>query len=132
MYWISEDQSEQLVRIADTLGDPPFGRFHRLLALSFSLFAFLVVERYGTASRNCSATRRLLHFIANLIFPFRAQHTRTKGDLQANRRLANRARRSSGLHFFVLFICLVPSLPSSVHALPQTPNTINLRIYIRY
>ncbi|KAG5586080.1 hypothetical protein H5410_046514 [Solanum commersonii] len=23
-------------------------------------------------------------------------------------------------------------LPSSVHALPQTPNTLNLRIFIRY
>uniref|UniRef100_M1A313 Uncharacterized protein n=1 Tax=Solanum tuberosum TaxID=4113 RepID=M1A313_SOLTU len=75
----------KLVGIADTLGDPPFGRFHRLLALAFSLFAYWVVGRYGTASRNCSATHRLLHFIANLIFPFRAQHTGTKGDLQDDR-----------------------------------------------
>ncbi|KAG5606263.1 hypothetical protein H5410_027755 [Solanum commersonii] len=40
-----------------------------------------------TASQNYSATCRLLHFIANLIFPFRAQHTGTKGDLQDDRRL---------------------------------------------
>ncbi|KAG5615022.1 hypothetical protein H5410_014846, partial [Solanum commersonii] len=43
-----------------------------------------------------------------LTFSFWAQHTGTKGDLRANQRLANRARRSSGLHFFVLFSYLVP------------------------
>ncbi|KAG5631404.1 hypothetical protein H5410_003121 [Solanum commersonii] len=42
-----EDHSAQLVGIVDTLGDLPFGRFHRLLVLSFSLFAFGVVGRYG-------------------------------------------------------------------------------------
>ncbi|KAG5599494.1 hypothetical protein H5410_030864 [Solanum commersonii] len=67
-----------------------------------------VVGRYGTASWNCLATRRLLHCIANLTFSFRAQRTGTKGDLQANRRLANWAQRSSGIHFFVLLSRLVP------------------------
>ncbi|KAG5571258.1 hypothetical protein H5410_061024 [Solanum commersonii] len=69
----------------------------------------LIIGRYSTVSWNYSATRRLLHFIANLIFHFKAQHTGTKGDLEANRRLANWARRSSGLHFFVVFSRLVPS-----------------------
>ncbi|KAG5580228.1 hypothetical protein H5410_050855 [Solanum commersonii] len=89
---VAADHSVQLVGIADALGDPPF-----------------VGGRYSNASRNYSATRRLLHFIANLIFPFRAQHTGTKNDLQVDRRLANWAQRSSGLHFFVLFSRLVPS-----------------------
>ncbi|WMV46377.1 hypothetical protein MTR67_039762 [Solanum verrucosum] len=94
--------------MADTLGDPPFGRFHRLLALAFSIFTLRVVGRYSTASRNYSATCQLLHFIANLFFPFKVQHTGTKGDLQADRQLANLARQFSGLHFFILFSCLVP------------------------
>ncbi|KAG5596745.1 hypothetical protein H5410_037977, partial [Solanum commersonii] len=66
------DPSTKLVRIADTLGNPLF-----------------VVGRYGTDSRNFSAMRRLFHFLANLIFSFRAQHTGTKSDLQADRRLTN-------------------------------------------
>ncbi|WMV07821.1 hypothetical protein MTR67_001206, partial [Solanum verrucosum] len=97
-----------LFGIADTLGDPPFGQFHHLLILTLNLFAFWVAGRYGTTSRNCSATSRLLYFIANLIIPFRAQHTGTKDDLQADRRPATWARRSSGLHFFALFSRLVP------------------------
>ncbi|KAG5571356.1 hypothetical protein H5410_061122 [Solanum commersonii] len=100
------DHSAQLVGITNTLGDPPFGRFHRLFALAFSIFALRVVERYSTASRNYSATRRLLHFIANLIFPIRAQHTGTKGDLQVDRRLAKWARRSSSLYFFIFSAAL--------------------------
>ncbi|KAG5620854.1 hypothetical protein H5410_006072 [Solanum commersonii] len=40
---------------------------------------------------------------------FRAQRTGTKGNLQDDRRLANWARRYSGLYFFVLFSRLVPS-----------------------
>ncbi|WMV58447.1 hypothetical protein MTR67_051832 [Solanum verrucosum] len=36
------------------------------------------------------------------------QHTGTKGDLQADRRLTNKARRSSGLPFFILFCRLDP------------------------
>ncbi|KAG5610873.1 hypothetical protein H5410_022154 [Solanum commersonii] len=102
------DYSAQLVEIADTFGDSPFGQFRRLLALALNIFALRVVGRYSTASQNYSAIRRLLHFIANLIFPFRAHHTGRKGDLQADRRLANWVRRSSGFHFFVLFSRLVP------------------------
>ncbi|KAG5631655.1 hypothetical protein H5410_003372 [Solanum commersonii] len=103
------DHSVQLVEIADKLGDSPFGRFHCLLALAFNFFALRVVGRYSTTSRNYSPTRRVLHFITILIFPFRAQYTGTKGDLQADRRLTNWAQRSSGLHFFVLFSRLIPS-----------------------
>ncbi|KAG5585081.1 hypothetical protein H5410_045515 [Solanum commersonii] len=47
-------------RDCDMLGESPF-----------------VIGRYGTASWNCSTTRRLLLFIANLTFSFRAQHTGT-------------------------------------------------------
>ncbi|KAG5571670.1 hypothetical protein H5410_061436, partial [Solanum commersonii] len=78
----AEDQSAQLVESTDTFNDPPFGRFHCLLALAFNIFTLRVVG---------------------------AQHTGTKGDLQADRRLANWAWRSSSLHFFVLFSRLVPS-----------------------
>ncbi|KAG5599758.1 hypothetical protein H5410_031128 [Solanum commersonii] len=68
-----------------------------------------VIRQYGTTLWNYSAIRLLLHFIANLIFPFRAEHTGTKRDLQADRRLANWVRRSSDLYFFILFSRLVPS-----------------------
>ncbi|KAG5610579.1 hypothetical protein H5410_021860 [Solanum commersonii] len=68
-----------------------------------------MIGRYGTASRNYLVTRLLFYFIANLNFSFRAQHTRTKGDLQGDRRLSNCVRQSSGLHFFVLFSRFVPS-----------------------
>ncbi|KAG5620856.1 hypothetical protein H5410_006074 [Solanum commersonii] len=47
------------------------------------------IGRYGTVSRNCLTTCRLLHYIANLTFSFRAQRTGTKGNLQADRRVAN-------------------------------------------
>ncbi|KAG5585584.1 hypothetical protein H5410_046018 [Solanum commersonii] len=76
-----------------------FDLLHRLLAVSFSIFAFWIIGRYSTASRNCSAMRRLLLFIADLIFSFRAQLTGTLGELPCS------------------------FLPSSIHALPQTPNT---------
>uniref|UniRef100_M1DKN5 Uncharacterized protein n=1 Tax=Solanum tuberosum TaxID=4113 RepID=M1DKN5_SOLTU len=39
------------------------------------------IGRYGTTSRNCSTMRRLLPFSADLILFFRAQHTRTNGEL---------------------------------------------------
>ncbi|KAG5610348.1 hypothetical protein H5410_021629 [Solanum commersonii] len=34
------NHSASLVEIANQLGDPPFGRFHRYLALSFSIYCF--------------------------------------------------------------------------------------------
>ncbi|KAG5630903.1 hypothetical protein H5410_002620 [Solanum commersonii] len=40
---IRADHSAQLVGITDTLGDPRFGRFHRLLALAFRIFVLQVV-----------------------------------------------------------------------------------------
>ncbi|KAG5595620.1 hypothetical protein H5410_036852 [Solanum commersonii] len=51
--------------------------------------------------QNCSATHRLLLFIADLIFSFRAQHTGTLGKVKVFRRPAKRIRRSSGLLFFI-------------------------------
>uniref|UniRef100_M1DCZ9 Uncharacterized protein n=1 Tax=Solanum tuberosum TaxID=4113 RepID=M1DCZ9_SOLTU len=74
----AKSHSAQLVGIADALGDLPFGLLHRLSTVAFNIFAFWIIVRYSIALRNCSVTRRLLHFIANLIFPFRAQHTGTK------------------------------------------------------
>ncbi|KAG5571552.1 hypothetical protein H5410_061318 [Solanum commersonii] len=56
----AKDHSTHLVGIADALGDLPFGLLHRL--------------------SNYSATRRLLIFITNLIFSFRAQHIGTLGE----------------------------------------------------
>ncbi|KAG5630663.1 hypothetical protein H5410_002380 [Solanum commersonii] len=55
----------------------------------------------------------------------RAQHTRTIGDLQADRQLANWAWRSSGLCFFFLFSRLVPccQLVSMVCLKIQIPET---------
>uniref|UniRef100_M1DYE8 Uncharacterized protein n=1 Tax=Solanum tuberosum TaxID=4113 RepID=M1DYE8_SOLTU len=55
-----------------------------------------------TASRNRSATRRLLLYLADLIFSYRAWHTRTLGEIIVIRRLAQWIRRSTGLLFFVL------------------------------
>uniref|UniRef100_M1DMI4 Uncharacterized protein n=1 Tax=Solanum tuberosum TaxID=4113 RepID=M1DMI4_SOLTU len=85
---VAKDHSAQLVGIANALGDPPFGLLHRLSAFAFNIFAFWIIGRYSTASRNCSATRRLLPFIANLIFSFRTEHTGTLGEVKAIRRLA--------------------------------------------
>ncbi|KAG5572020.1 hypothetical protein H5410_061786 [Solanum commersonii] len=116
------NHSTLLVEITDQLGDPPFGRFHRRLALSFSIVAFWIIGRHSITSRNCSVICPLLLFTANLIISFRAQDTGTKGEDKIFWRLAEWVRRFSDLHFFVLSAAFVPFLPSSVHAFPQTPN----------
>ncbi|KAG5587325.1 hypothetical protein H5410_047759 [Solanum commersonii] len=70
---------------AELFGDALTAPFHR------QLYCFLqgsIVGRYSTASQNCSATRRLLPFIANLIFSFMAQYTGTLVEIKAIRRLA--------------------------------------------
>uniref|UniRef100_M1DWK6 Uncharacterized protein n=1 Tax=Solanum tuberosum TaxID=4113 RepID=M1DWK6_SOLTU len=84
----AKDHSAQLFGIADAFGDPPFGLLHRLSAFAFNIFAFWIIGQYSTASRICSAMCRLLPFIANLIFSFKAQHTGTLGEVKAIRRLA--------------------------------------------
>ncbi|WMV25039.1 hypothetical protein MTR67_018424 [Solanum verrucosum] len=81
--------------------------------ITFMLFpsTFSRFEALGdriTTLWNCLVTRRLFYFIAELTFSFRAQHIGIKGDIQAYRRLISKARRSSGLRFFVLFSGLVP------------------------
>uniref|UniRef100_M1DUG0 Uncharacterized protein n=1 Tax=Solanum tuberosum TaxID=4113 RepID=M1DUG0_SOLTU len=48
------DHSASFVRIADQLGDSPFGVVHRRLAPSFSIVVLWVMGRHGTASRNFS------------------------------------------------------------------------------
>uniref|UniRef100_M1DD88 Uncharacterized protein n=1 Tax=Solanum tuberosum TaxID=4113 RepID=M1DD88_SOLTU len=79
---VRADHSALLVEIVDQLGDPPFGRFHCHLALSFSIVVFWIIGRHSTALQNCSATRRLLLFTADLILSFRDQHTGTKGEVR--------------------------------------------------
>ncbi|KAG5571271.1 hypothetical protein H5410_061037, partial [Solanum commersonii] len=59
-------------------------------------------RRCGAALQNCSATRPLLLFIANLIFSFRDQHTGTLGEIKAVRWLSQWLRQSSGLLFFII------------------------------
>ncbi|KAG5572349.1 hypothetical protein H5410_062115, partial [Solanum commersonii] len=72
-----------------------------LLILSRWAIWYCFAELIGDAST------ALFHRQLDLFL--QAQHIGTKGDLQAHRRLANRARRSSGLYFFVLFIRFIPS-----------------------
>uniref|UniRef100_M1DMH4 Uncharacterized protein n=1 Tax=Solanum tuberosum TaxID=4113 RepID=M1DMH4_SOLTU len=86
--YAAKDHSAQLVGIADPLSDPPFGLVHRLSALSFNNFKFCNIGRWSTASRHHSATRRLLFYLTDLIFFFRAWHTGTLGETIAIWRLA--------------------------------------------
>ncbi|KAG5611188.1 hypothetical protein H5410_022469 [Solanum commersonii] len=72
----------QTIGTVDALGDPPFGLLYRFSAFAFNIFAFWIIGRYNTALLNCSAIHRLLFFIADLIFFFRAQLTGTMGELK--------------------------------------------------
>ncbi|KAG5631206.1 hypothetical protein H5410_002923 [Solanum commersonii] len=85
---VAADHSASLVKISNQLGNPPFGRFHRNLALSFIIIVFWIIGRHSTTSQNCSVTRRLLLFTADLILSFKAQHTGTKGEDKKFWRLA--------------------------------------------
>uniref|UniRef100_M1E0T8 Uncharacterized protein n=1 Tax=Solanum tuberosum TaxID=4113 RepID=M1E0T8_SOLTU len=76
------DHSASLVKIADQLGDSPFGVVHHRFAPTFSIVVLWVIGRHGTSSRNFSVMRRLLPFSADLIISFRAQHTGTKGEVR--------------------------------------------------
>ncbi|WMV55444.1 hypothetical protein MTR67_048829 [Solanum verrucosum] len=76
------DHSVSFVEIANQLGDSHFGVVHRRLAPTFRIVVLWVIGRHGTASRNFSAMHRLLHFFADLILSFRAQHTGTKGKVR--------------------------------------------------
>ncbi|KAG5586967.1 hypothetical protein H5410_047401 [Solanum commersonii] len=86
--FVTTDHSASLVEIVDQLGDLPFGRFHRRLALSYNIVVFWIIRRNSTASRNCSVTRRLLFSTVDLILSFKAQHTGTKGEDKTFWRLA--------------------------------------------
>ncbi|WMV45581.1 hypothetical protein MTR67_038966 [Solanum verrucosum] len=76
------DHSASLVRIADQLGDSPFGVVHRRLAPAFSIVVLWVIRRHSSASRNFSAMRRLLPFSTDNILSLRAQHIGTKGEVR--------------------------------------------------
>ncbi|KAG5586331.1 hypothetical protein H5410_046765 [Solanum commersonii] len=119
-----------LVGIADALGDPPFGLLHRLSSFPFSIFAFWIIGQYSTASRNSLATCRLLLFIANLIFSFKAQYTGTLGEVKAIRRLAKCIRQSSGLLFFVFSAVLFLFAKSNVYSVSScdTPLSKNVKL----
>ncbi|KAG5606010.1 hypothetical protein H5410_027502 [Solanum commersonii] len=58
-------------------------------------------HRCTRRSTLCLATRRMLLFIVDLIFSFKAQHIGTLGEVKAIWRHAECIRRSSGLLFFV-------------------------------
>ncbi|KAG5619776.1 hypothetical protein H5410_004994, partial [Solanum commersonii] len=64
--------------------------------------------RYGTASQNRSTTRRLLLSIADLIFSFRAWHTRTLGKTMAVWQLTQFGLVILRISFLRSFSCLVP------------------------
>ncbi|WMV08777.1 hypothetical protein MTR67_002162, partial [Solanum verrucosum] len=99
-----------------------FGLVHHLSAFAFSIFVFWIIGPYSIASQNYSATRRLLPFIVNLIFSFRAQYTRTLGEVKVIRNSPN-ALGDPQVFFSSSFQPFCSFLPSSVHALPQTPTT---------
>ncbi|WMV59044.1 hypothetical protein MTR67_052429, partial [Solanum verrucosum] len=90
------------VGIVNQLVDPPFGQFHCLFSLAFSILKFYNFGRSNSASWNRSVTRQLLLSLADLIFSFRASHTRTLGEVLATQRFSHWIRRSTGLIFFVL------------------------------
>uniref|UniRef100_M1DHU8 Uncharacterized protein n=1 Tax=Solanum tuberosum TaxID=4113 RepID=M1DHU8_SOLTU len=56
--------------------------------IAFSKFKFCNVWRWSTASRNHSVTRRLLLYLSDSIFSFRAWHTGTLGETKAIQPLA--------------------------------------------
>uniref|UniRef100_M1DCZ6 Uncharacterized protein n=1 Tax=Solanum tuberosum TaxID=4113 RepID=M1DCZ6_SOLTU len=57
------------VWLTKPIDEPPFGHFHRLSALAFSVLKFCYFGRSTIASRNYSAIHCLLLSIANLISP---------------------------------------------------------------
>ncbi|WMV45207.1 hypothetical protein MTR67_038592 [Solanum verrucosum] len=63
--------STTLVKIADQLGDSPFGVVHCRLTQSFCIVVLWVIGRHSTVSRNFSAMHRLLPFSVDLIVSFR-------------------------------------------------------------
>ncbi|KAK6786396.1 hypothetical protein RDI58_014921 [Solanum bulbocastanum] len=102
------DHSAKLVGITDQLGDPPFGLVYRRLVVALSIVVFWIIGQYSTVSQNCSAIPRLLIFTTDLMLSFNAQHTGTKGEDKTFWQLAERVRRCSDLHFFVLSATFVP------------------------
>ncbi|KAG5619683.1 hypothetical protein H5410_004901 [Solanum commersonii] len=95
-------------RIVDALGDHPFVLLHQLSAFAFNIFAFWIIGRYNSSSRNYSAMRlNTVELWARL---------RLFGDLP-------NALGDPQAFFSLSFQPICSFLPSSVDALPQTPNT---------
>ncbi|WMV54257.1 hypothetical protein MTR67_047642, partial [Solanum verrucosum] len=90
------------------LGDLPFGQFHCLFALAFSIFQVCNFGRSNSASRNHSTIHRLLISLADLVLSFRAWHTGTLGGQMATWPLAKYTWRSPDSLFFLLLARFVP------------------------
>ncbi|KAG5590866.1 hypothetical protein H5410_041380 [Solanum commersonii] len=57
---ILSDHSASLVKNADQLDDPPFGRFHHRVALSFNIIVFWIIGRHRLSTLEQKA--RIRHF----------------------------------------------------------------------
>ncbi|WMV24792.1 hypothetical protein MTR67_018177 [Solanum verrucosum] len=75
-------REETLFFFADQLGDSSFGVIHHHFVPTFNIVMLWVIGHHGTVSQNYSAMRQLLPFSDDLILFFKAQHTRTKGEVR--------------------------------------------------
>lgn len=117
--------------INDKLSNPLCGISPRLLALAFSIFMLCNFELCSTALRNCSTTWWLLILTANIIFSFKAQHTRT---LSENEAVWNLPYGLGDPHavFSSFFRLSCSYFVNCVHALPLSLNTLDLRFFMSF
>ncbi|KAG5580178.1 hypothetical protein H5410_050805 [Solanum commersonii] len=97
--------------LKDSSCDTPLSKILKLIILASNASSISTMVCPYFPINNCFSSLKIKNVFSRLVMGLsaKAQHTRTKGDLQAYRRLVNWARRSSRLHFFVLFSHLVPS-----------------------
>ncbi|KAG5631365.1 hypothetical protein H5410_003082 [Solanum commersonii] len=111
--------------IANQLGDPPFGRFHRHLALSFSIIIFgslglstLWVWLEHRLKQNLKGPSYAMHSIQNLESyrddKKRALSCGTKGEDKTFLRFVEWVQRISNLYFFILSAAFVPFFLGSI------------------
>ncbi|WMV58537.1 hypothetical protein MTR67_051922 [Solanum verrucosum] len=100
-------ENETLWIFADQLGESPFGVVHHPLAPTFSIVCsgslggMLLLRRTSQRCADCSLFCRLDPFLQG------SAHW-NKRQSKTLWRLAKWTRRSSGLHFFILFSLFVP------------------------